>query len=233
MIEDLGIIFAAAGSGQRYQKGNKLFEPIDSEPLFIRSIRNFSPLCHPENAVLVTAEMFEPEFRDYLQKFLPEYPLKIIRGGTERANSVQNGLAALHKDVKFVAIHDSARPLTEPSLLLECLKIARRYGGAVPGKPVSDTLKKIDESGMIVATVPREQFWHVETPQVFNRKQLEDAYQKSVVDELVFTDDAAVMEYAGYQVKMVFNHALNHKITWQTDLTGIQNIVRSQKHTAN
>lgn len=224
MIVDLGIIFAAGGSGSRYQRGNKLFEKINGEPLFISSIRKFSALCRPENAVIAVPADVRTKFHEYLTKYLPDYPLQIIEGGTERAISVQNGLSVLPQDIKFVAIHDSARPLSSEALLLECLNEARICGGAIPGKPITDTLKQINVSSIITETVPRESFWRAETPQVFNRDLLEKAYHLASQKAMIFTDDAAVMECAGYQVKMIYNCSPNPKITYQFDLSEIRNI---------
>lgn len=223
MIEDLGIIFAAGGYGSRYQYGNKLFEEIDGKPLFIHSIRSFSTLCRPENAVIAVPADSQSQFHEYLQKYLPDYPLQVVEGGSERDISVENGLSALNKYIKFVAIHDSARPLTSATLLLKCLEEARIYGGAIPGKPVTDTLKQVDKNGVIITTVPREFLWCAETPQVFERNPLEAAYNLARKEGLTFTDDAAAMEYIGSRVKIVFNCDYNPKITYRSDLTELRN----------
>lgn len=223
MIEDLGIIFAAGGAGSRYQHGNKLFEVINGEPLFIHSIRSFSTLCHFQNAVIAVPPDLRSKFHEYLEKHLPDYLLQIVEGGSEREISVRNGLSVLNRQIKFVAIHDSARPLTSSVLLSKCLNEARIYGGAIPGKPVTDTLKQIDENGIIITTVPRKSFWCAETPQVFERDSLEDAYRLAQKEGVTFTDNAAAMEYAGYRVKMVFNCDYNPKITYHSDLTELRN----------
>lgn len=218
MMNDIGIIYAAGGSSSRY-RGNKLFAELNGEPLFIRSIRNFAALCPPPHAVLVAPESALAEFRAALAEFLPDYPLAVVAGGAERSDSVRNGLKALPETVQYVAVHDAARPLAGAELLLTCLEAARECGGAIPGKPVSDTVKKVDARHFITATVDRSELWRVETPQVFRRALLDDAYRRAPSG---FTDDAAVMAHAGYPVKMVHNPALNPKITYPEDLQVIQ-----------
>ncbi len=214
MINEIGIIFAAGGSSNRYGR-NKLFEPVNGEPLFIRTIRNFRDVCRPEHAVLVVPKSLSGEYADALKKYLPDYPLQLTHGGMERSDSVRNGLKALPQDVAYVAVHDAARPQAGRKLLQECLEAARQHGGAVPGKPVTDTIKRVDNGNMVTATVDRSTLWRVETPQVFRRDLLEDAYRRA---EKNFTDDAAVMENAGYPVKMVYNPDSNIKVTYQQDL---------------
>lgn len=217
-MSDVGIIYAAGGSGSRYQ-GNKLFAELGGEPLFLRSIRNFMVLCPPEHAILVVPEALLPEYRKIAADRLPEYPLRIVAGGVLRTDSVRNGLNALPETVKYVAVHDAARPLAGASLFLRCLEAARECGGAIPGKPVSDTVKKIDGRNFITGTVDRSGLWSVETPQVFCRARLDDAYRRASGG---FTDDAGVMAEAGYPVKMVHNPDLNLKITYPEDLRIIQ-----------
>lgn len=214
MINDIGIIFAAGGSSNRYGR-NKLFEQINGKPLFIWTICNFCDVCRAEHAVLVVPESLNNEFSAALNRYLPGYPLLVTNGGQERSDSVQNGLKALPSNVAYVAIHDAARPQADQNLLLECLETARKYGGAIPGKPVTDTIKKVDEHGMITATVDRNGLWRVETPQVFRRDLLENAYRQA---DKNFTDDAAVMEHASCPVKMVYNPVSNIKVTYPEDL---------------
>ncbi len=218
MMNDIGIIYAAGGSSSRFG-GNKLFADLNGEPLFLRSIRTFAELCPPEHAVLVVPAALEAEFCAALEWHWPEYPLRVVTGGAERTDSVRNGLKALPKAVRYVAVHDAARPLATAGLFRQCLAAARECGGAVPGKPVPDTIKKIDRENFITATVDRSELWSVETPQIFRRSLLEDAYRRAANS---FTDDAGVMAEAGYPVKMVISPALNLKVTYPENLQVIQ-----------
>ena len=125
---------------------------------------------------------------------------------------MKNGLAALPDGVTIAAIHDAARPLATLALLERLVESARTTGGAIPGKPVTDTLKRTDATGLICETVSRSGLWRVETPQVFRRAALEEAYRRAGDRE--FTDDAGVMEAAGFPVAMVHNEAENLKLTY-------------------
>jgi 2-C-methyl-D-erythritol 4-phosphate cytidylyltransferase len=218
MIKDLGIIIAAAGTGSRFGDTDKLLENLSGLPVFLHSIRNFSGLC-PQNNLLVAVHPEKLEqYRDTAQKYLPDLTPRFVAGGKVRAESVMNALRELAPGTKFVAIHDAARPLADRALLEKCLEISRIHGGAIPAKPVVDTLKRTDKNGIVKATVSRENLWRVETPQVFNLAQLLDANRKCAGTQTEFTDDAAIMEAAGYEVVVLHNHADNTKITYPKDI---------------
>lgn len=218
MIEDLGIVIAAAGASSRFGGDDKLLYKLDGMPLFLHSVRNFYPLCPAGNMIVVVSPDKLREYEDIAASRLPECRLRFVAGGKLRAESVRNGLAALAPQTKFVAIHDAARPWAMPALLEKCLAAARRHGGAIPAKPVVDTLKRTNPEGRIIATVRRDNLWGVETPQVFNLEQLRDANSRISGTDIGFTDDASIMEAAGYEVYIVINHEKNIKITYRKDI---------------
>jgi lipopolysaccharide heptosyltransferase II len=218
MNKDLGIIIAAAGSSSRFGNRDKLFEKLDGIPLFLHSVRNLYHLCLPGNMIVVVNPAKLEDFQSAAATYTPECSLKFIPGAELRADSVRNGLAALAPETKFVAIHDAARPWAEPELLSECLIEARLHGGAVPAKAVVDTLKLADEDGKIIKTVSRNNLWRVETPQVFNLEQLRDANDQALKKKTEFTDDASIMEAAGYKVYIVESPGKNDKITYDKDM---------------
>jgi 2-C-methyl-D-erythritol 4-phosphate cytidylyltransferase len=218
MINDLGIIIAAAGSSSRFGNGDKLLQLIDGIPLFLHSVRNFLEQCSPDNMVIVIQPGKKAEYEKVAQAYLPDYELSFIEGASVRDESVRNGLKALNPDIKYVAIHDAARPWTKADLLLKCLEKARLHGGAIPAKPVVDTLKRTGPNGKIIATVDRNDLWRVETPQVFELKKLLKANELAESREIEFTDDASIMEAAGYDVYVVMNPEKNTKITYSKDI---------------
>ncbi len=209
MISDLAVIIVAGGSATRFG-GNKLLMDFDGRPLFLHSVITFLPLA--KHLVLVTPRDARGEFR----RAAGELPILWADGGAFRCKSVQSGLAAIPMKEGFVAIHDAARPLASQELLLALLEEARRHGGAIPGKPVTDTLKRTDAAGLITETVPRAGLWRVETPQVFDLAKLRAAYAKH--PDIDFTDDACVMEAAGHRCKVLHNPADNTKVTYPGDL---------------
>ena len=218
MIKDLGIIIAAAGSSSRFGKDDKLLEKLDGMPLFLHSIRTFYPLCPAGNMIVVVNPDKLSEYKIIAGEYLPGYELLFVAGAEVRAQSVRNGLAALLAGTEFVAIQDAARPWSTTALLEKCLAAARLHGGAIPAKPVVDTLKRTNTDGRIIDTVDRDKLWRVETPQVFNLKQLMDANKRISDMNVEFTDDASIMEAAGYEVHIVSNQEKNVKITYRKDI---------------
>jgi 2-C-methyl-D-erythritol 4-phosphate cytidylyltransferase len=218
MIKDLGIIIAAAGSSSRFGSNDKLLEKLDGMPLFLHSVKNFYSLCPAGNMIVVVDSDKLLEFKGISETYLPGYELVFIAGGEVRAQSVRNGLKALTPQTKFVAIHDAARPWATPALLEKCLESARQYGGVIPAKIVVDTLKRTSKDGRIIDTVGRDNLWRVETPQVFNFEQLLDANKRISDMNVEFTDDASIMEAAGYEVYIICNHEKNMKITYRKDI---------------
>lgn len=227
-INNLGIIIAAGGSGKRYGSGNKLFEMLDSKPLFVHTLLNFYGCCPDSNLVFVAPASELDKFCSITAEYFPGNRIMFTAGGNLRGQSVNNGLAMLGDNVEYVAVHDAARPLASAHLLIECLEKAVKYGGAVPAKPVTDTIKRADESGMIIQTVDRSVLWRIETPQVFQSALLKVAYQLAKTDGMEFTDDAGAMEYAGFPVHIVHNHDNNLKITYSDDIRLLEYIKLSR-----
>jgi 2-C-methyl-D-erythritol 4-phosphate cytidylyltransferase len=226
MIKNLGIVIAAGGSGSRFGTGNKLFENFLELPLFLHSVKNFIPLCPQDNLIIVAPEKELDNFDSLTRQYLPEAQIRFVAGGNVRAESVKNGLQALKAQTEFVAIHDAARPLASPELLIKCLETAKSHGGAIPAKRVTDTLKKAVADGRITDTIPRNDLWRVETPQVFNLAYLLEAFDKASSCNREFTDDAAIMEYAGHHVYIVDNPECNIKITYPEDIILLKKIAK-------
>jgi len=216
MAADLAVVIVAGGSARRFGGGNKLLLELAGLPLFLHSVKTFLPLTAPGCLVVVHPADAGAEFRAAAERFLPEAPIIWTAGGVCRCASVRAGLAALPLERGIVAVHDAARPLASAALLEALVEEARRTGGAIPGKPVADTLKRSDASGLIAGTVDRSGLWRVETPQVFDLALLRAAYAR--FPEGDFTDDAGVMAAAGYACRIVHNPDDNLKITYPGDL---------------
>lgn len=224
-VADFGVVIAAGGSGSRFGGTNKLFALLDGRPVFTHSLRAFAPYCRPEALVVVAPESDHAEFRHLAATYCPGLAFQLAAGGATRGRSVQAGLAMLPAGTEYVAVHDAARPLTTPELLMCCLDDARRYGGAIAARPVSDTLKRAAADGTIAATVDRNGLWAVETPQVFALTLLRQAY--AAAGEREFTDDGGVMEAAGMTVKLTLAAAPNLKITYPADLATAAALLRA------
>lgn len=142
--------------------------------------------------------------------------LRVAVGGSVRAASVRRGLAALSPEVRWVAVHDAARPFVTPALARAVLAAARRDGGAVPALPVADTVKRV-RSARVIGTVPRRGLWAAQTPQAFRRDLLARAFARFPRRFRTWTDDACAFEAMGWRVRVVPGERINRKITTPED----------------
>ncbi len=149
----------------------------------------------------------------------------VVPGGAERADSVRGGLAALGPEADVVLVHDAARCLT-PTAVFERVIDAVRGGrdGAVPGVPVSDTIKVVDARGVVTATPDRAGLRAAQTPQGFPRAVLEAAHAAATG---AVTDDSALVEALGHDVVVVDGDPLAFKITTRADLDHAARLLRS------
>jgi len=149
------------------------------------------------------------------------FPFRLLEpvvGGSARSISMQRGLAALPADVDLVAVHDAARPLPSPKLLADVFAMAALHGAAVPGVPVNDTIKRVDEHGKVVETPARNQLRAVQTPQVARRTWFERAIEIEAGRLHLHTDDASLLEAAGFDVYVSQGDVKNRKITTPEDM---------------
>ena len=225
----VGLILPAGGSSARYGGINKLFEKIDGVPVFVRTILALTRE-KKYKIVLPVPDFLKAEFEHLKTEFLPGMDITLTSGGKTRTESVYRALLAMPPEIGIVAIHDAARPLIGHAALRECIEAALICGGAVSGRPQTDSMKEADASGNILRTVPRERLWNVQTPQVFRRDILEKAYEQAVRSDRQFTDDAAVMEtYSDIRIRLIHNPEPNPKLTYPDDLKLIENLFRSRE----
>ena len=142
--------------------------------------------------------------------------IEVVEGGAERADSIQNALARVKPDVDFVAGHDAARPCLVDAWITSVVEAAKRHGAAILAQRVTGTLKRANPQGQIEETVPRDDLWEAQTPQVFRRDLLLEAYARR--GNFNATDDAQLVERLGKPVAIVEGSPLNLKITTRDDL---------------
>jgi 2-C-methyl-D-erythritol 4-phosphate cytidylyltransferase len=212
------VIIAAAGKSSRFTKNQrkKPFVELKGRPVWLRSAELFANRDDVVQTLLVIApddiEWFKEKFRPNLA-FLD---VEIVEGGAERADSVQNALAQVRPDADFVAVHDAARPLLIKEWITRVFDKASETGAAIPAVPVASTLKRVDDRHEIVETVPRSGLWEAQTPQVFRRELLLDAYAQR--GSLQPTDEAQLVESQGGKVAVVEGSPMNFKITTADDM---------------
>lgn len=194
-------IVVAAGSSTRFG-ADKLAQYIGSETVLERSVRI---ALEASDGVVVVCDP---------QKYSNEKVFAVVVGGDMRSESVRNGLAVIPEDVDVIAVHDGARPLAGVDLYKRGKALIDDGAfGAIPVIKVVDTIKEVDEN-KITETIDREKLRSAQTPQIFDAKILRDVYAAQTVD----TDDASLLEKAGYEVVTFDGRIENRKITTTQDL---------------
>jgi 2-C-methyl-D-erythritol 4-phosphate cytidylyltransferase len=212
-------IIPAAGVGRRMGSAvEKQFLELRGIPVLARTLKVFDQSPEVDGIVLVVA----PRQRQTLNtEVLGPHPceklLGIIDGGPERQDSVANGLRAIPGDCDLVVVHDGVRPLVSLDLLTAVIKVAQRHGAAIAAIPAGDTVKQAKDQ-KVLATLERETIWLAQTPQAFHVNLLRRAYERAVIDSLVVTDDAALVERIGVTVHLVRSSSENIKVTTPSDL---------------
>ncbi len=216
-MSKFAVIFPAAGNSSRY-KGpgrKKVFAELQGRPVWVRSVEAFASRDDVIQTIVVVSPDDEEWFREKFQANLAFLDITIVAGGAERADSVENALALVSPEADFVAVHDAARPLIAKEWVSRVFAEAAKSGAAILANPVTSTLKRVGPDQHIEATIPRQHLWEAQTPQVSRRDWLLDAYARR--GKLQPTDEAQLLEHAGYAVSVVAGSPLNLKITTGDD----------------
>jgi 2-C-methyl-D-erythritol 4-phosphate cytidylyltransferase len=222
------VIIAAAGASKRFSEDgprgapgapSKVFALLAGRPVLAHVIERFAGIpTVAEIVVAVPPDKVEWAEQTFGPGAAAGRALRFVAGGDNRTESVAAALAATDRGTELVAIHDGARPLIRRAVIEEALRVAVERGAAVVGRPLDHTIKATNAEGRVTQTVPRQGVWLVQTPQVFRREVLAQAYQRR--EDLVgaVTDDAQLVETMGQTVMMVMGDAANIKITTPEDL---------------
>jgi 2-C-methyl-D-erythritol 4-phosphate cytidylyltransferase len=188
---------------------------LDGKPIWLRCVEKFLSRGDVAQIIVVVAPEDLTWFRQYYLSEINRLYLLIIAGGENRVDSIRNGLAAVSPRVEYVAIHDAARPCVTEEEIAAVFSEAKKLGAALLAAPVVGTVKKVVD-GQVDTTRPRENLWEAQTPQVFRRELILEAYQQKI--KHVPTDDAQLVERLGQPVYVVPADRGNIKITTQSDL---------------
>lgn len=213
----MGAVVTAAGRGRRFgSPENKIWSEIGGRSLLDWTLSAFQshPAIH-EIAVVGTADELE-RVRATAARY--GKVRHVVAGGDTRQDSVGRGLRALSAACEIVLVHDAVRPAISAELISRVVEAVAHGGAAVPGLPVSDTLKRVDKEGRVVETVPRNDLWSVQTPQGARLADLLAAYETLGERVGALTDEASVLEAAGYPVRIVEGDSKNLKVTLPGDL---------------
>ncbi|OEF96393.1 2-C-methyl-D-erythritol 4-phosphate cytidylyltransferase [Vulcanibacillus modesticaldus] len=218
-----GILIAAAGQGKRMGAGiNKQFLNINGKPILVHTLEKFQNKDWINEIIIVAHPKELNEVRRLIQKFGLSVD-KIVPGGNERQESIQNGLSYIRSD--WVMVHDGARPFIDPKLLDKLYIQLQTKEAVVLGVPTKDTIKIVDETLYIKHTPDRKSLWAIQTPQAFRLSILKEAYQKAKEDGFLGTDDSSLVERIGMKVHILEGDYRNIKITTPEDLIWAKSIL--------
>jgi 2-C-methyl-D-erythritol 4-phosphate cytidylyltransferase len=211
-------IIPAAGSGKRLNnKQKKQYLEIHGKPLLFYTLHIFQKSEHIDEIVIVAPKgNIEHTRKKIVDKFNFHKVKCVVEGGEKRQDSVLNGFNNVSPDTDIVVIHDAARPLINIDMIDKVIQSAKDNGSTIAAVPVTDTLKMALD-GVVKNTFPRENFWRAQTPQAFNYNILHECYDRKLNEEAIFTDEAQMVEYAGFEVKIVEGLEYNIKITTNED----------------
>jgi len=207
---------------------DKLFAVIAGEPVIAHAIRAFERATSIGEIVVVAREDRHDEIRKISRDTGFKKVLSIVPGGERRQDSVRAGLDRINRDAKYVAVHDAARLLITPQQIESAFEQCRVHGAAALAQPVNDTLKRADADLLVVGSVDRHQIFAMQTPQIFERKLIEDAYRAVYAENILVTDEVSAVERLGYKVALVLDDDFNLKITYPRDLPVADFIIRDR-----
>lgn len=225
----VGVVIPAAGRGERLKsRVSKPFVVVSGRPLISHTLSAFQRVSAVSAIVLVARPQDHARIRQLIRRHHLTKVCAVVAGGPSRAASVSKGVAAMPPGVRWIVVHDAARPCVTPALIAESIRQAKRYGAVVCGLRASVTVKAVDDQDQVRLTLDRESLWLIQTPQAFRRDWFADALSRvnGTLDQ--FPDDAAILEWAGYPVRMIVGEPLNIKVTTPDDLLLAEPILRSR-----
>ena len=227
----LTAIIVAAGSSLR-MGFDKLFAPLDGKPVFFHSIDAFERTKSVSEIVVVGRKDRLVELEGIVRTHNWKKVREIVAGGVHRQDSVRAGLARVSDSAEFVAVHDAARPLVTPEQIERVFALCREHGGAALAEPITDTVKRATEECFVCASIERDQLYAMQTPQIFSRAVLDQAYEAIAAENIAITDEVSALEYLGHKVILVPNEEYNFKITYPADLPLAAFVIRDRQRAA-
>jgi 2-C-methyl-D-erythritol 4-phosphate cytidylyltransferase len=210
-------IIVAAGSSQR-MGFDKLLALLGDKPVLAHTLDVFEQTSCVAEIILVARAERVAEFQELVRQSGFKKVQKVVAGGAQRQDSVGAGLEQLSQETGYVAVHDAARPLVMPEQIERVFSLAQEHGAAALAEPITDTLKRADKDRFVTGGVARDGLYAMQTPQIFSRKLLVDAYADVAAKNLFVTDEVSAVEHLGARVLLVPNAEFNVKITYPRDL---------------
>ncbi|MBL7119126.1 MAG: 2-C-methyl-D-erythritol 4-phosphate cytidylyltransferase [Dehalococcoidia bacterium] len=225
MPDKVGAVITAAGGSRRMGGQDKVFSEVAGKPVLAHVLDVFQECPAVDRVVLVLTEAGLERGRRLVAERGFSKVTDICPGGERRQDSVAQGLRRL-EGCQWVVIHDGARPCVTADLIQSGLAEARHTGAAIAAVPVKETIKAVDAEGTIQNTPRREELWVAQTPQIFRSDIIVEAYRRRTEE---VTDDAALVEALGYNVRVYMGSYDNIKITTPQDLALAEVILRNKE----
>jgi 2-C-methyl-D-erythritol 4-phosphate cytidylyltransferase len=223
------LLIPSAGIGKRMGSNrNKLLLKVRSQAIIAWTLLAAEAATKISWIGIISQPTDRADFQEILAGLKLNKPVKFIAGGSTRQESVYNGLQALPANAQQVLIHDGARCLATPDLFNSCAEAIGHCPGLIAAVPVKDTIKVVDEQGIIQSTPDRRQLWAAQTPQGFDVKLLKQCHAEGVRQGWEVTDDAALFERCGIEVRIVEGEETNLKVTTPQDLAIAEFILMSR-----
>lgn len=223
------LLIPAAGTGRRMgSHRNKLLLMVRSQPIIAWTLLAAQAASQISWIGIISQPDDWEDFKTIVASLKLTKRVELIQGGSTRQESVYNGLQALSDSAEQVLIHDGARCLATPNLFNSCAEAIRDCPGLIAAVPVKDTIKVVDENGIIQSTPDRRQLWAAQTPQGFDVKLLKKCHGEGLRQGWEVTDDAALFEKCGYGVRIVPGEETNLKLTTPQDLAIAEFILKTR-----
>jgi len=217
-------IIVAGGSGSRMQTTEaKQFLLLDGLPILMHTMKAFDDCILKPQILLVLNIHQHQHWEELCTKYNFSVPHEVVKGGQERFHSVKNALKLI-KGQSIVAVHDAVRPLVSTSLIENSFLVAEEKGNAVTAVHPTDSIRITEHTRN--RALNRDMVHLIQTPQTFQSIQLKKAYLQPFRND--FTDDASVVEHAGYEINIIEGERENLKITYPVDLT-LASLIRQKK----
>jgi 2-C-methyl-D-erythritol 4-phosphate cytidylyltransferase len=222
-MSEFSVVITAGGIGKRMGSlVPKQFIEVAGKPVLIHTLEKFYTFDPTAQLLITLPSEWRTYWEDLLIKFNCNIPHQIVDGGEERYHSIKNALKMCSG--KYVAIHDGVRPLVNEETLKRCFEAVKINGQVIPVVPLKESIRKITVDSS--HSEDRSSFRLVQTPQCFLKEVLENAYQKEYHTKI--TDDAGLVEEAGYKIYLVAGNEENIKITTAFDLEIVNLLIAKQ-----
>ena len=220
MRKKIAGLITAGGSSSRMKDGiNKLFIPINGIPILIYSVIAFSNSEKIDNIFISVKEDLISLVKSLCISFKITKRIVVVKGGNTRQESVKNMLLSVPNEIDIVCVHDGARPMiSSKSIDYLISNFTEDIDGILPYTIISDTVKRIDKNNIIISTEPRDELVRVQTPQIFKKQTLIEAYKKAEEDKFIGTDEASLVERLSKKIKVIKLEEKNLKITYKEDI---------------